>query len=287
MKLIIECNELTDEKREAGDGIILALKDYAVTSRRVYSLEEIKEIRKKTKKEIFISINRNLFNEDIEPLKKILLEIDKIKIQGILFYDLAILQLKKDLNLKVNLVWNQTHMVNNYMTCDYYFSKGVKYALLGKEITLEEIITILNKSKITCMVEVVSKACIAFSKRKLLTNYYHDLGKDGCKELDILEKVSKVDYEVREEQDGTGFYQKEVINGTVIIKELFDNNCQYIIFREDGLEDIFLELLKDTKEYIKGKCKDVNYLNKYNKLGNNTNFFFKKTIYRVKNNEKN
>ena len=30
-------------------------------------------------------------------------------------------------------------MVNNYKTCNYYHSKGVKYALLGKEITLEEI----------------------------------------------------------------------------------------------------------------------------------------------------
>lgn len=287
MKLIVEYSELNKEKLKAVDGIILALKDYAVSSKRVYSLEEIKEIRKKTNKEIFIVINRNLFNKDIEPLKKILLEIDKIKIQGIMFYDLAILQLKRDLNLGVDLVWNQTHMVNNYMTCDYYFDKGVKYALLGKEITLEEIIAILKKSKITCMVEVISKACIAFSKRKLLTNYYHDLGKEGNNKLDILEKVSNVVYEVREERDGTSFYQKEVMNGTVVIRELFENNCQYIIFREDGLEDIFLELINDTKEYISNDCIDDSYLEKYNKLGNNTNFFFKKTIYRVKKNEKN
>ena len=35
-------------------------------------------------------------------------------------------------------------MVNNYKTCNYYHSKGVKYALLGKEITLEEIIEIIK-----------------------------------------------------------------------------------------------------------------------------------------------
>ena len=281
MKLIIEPSTKDDLYLDYVDGIILSLKDYSIGSNVYYDLDEIKEILKNTKKEIFINMNNNIMNNEIEELKTILKELDKLNIKGIFFYDIAILQLKRELKLNIDLIWNQTHMVNNYKTCDYYYSKGVKYALLGKEITLEEILEIINKSKITSMVEVVSIPNIAFSKRLLLTNYYKDLGKDIKYELDIEEKVTNDKYLVKEEDKGTSFFQEKIINGTSIIKELYDNNCEYIIMREFNIDD-FKELIIDTKEYIDNKCKNKEYINKYKKLGDNTNFFFKKTIYKVK-----
>ena len=38
----------------------------------------------------------------------------------------------------------------------------------------------------------------------------------------------------------------------------------------------------DTNEYIENGCMDDTYVDKYKKLGDSTNFFFKKTIYKVK-----
>ncbi len=281
MKLLIEVESKNNLYLDNTDGIILALDEYSVESIVSFSLDEIKEIKKNTNKEIFIKINKNLMNDDIEKVKNILIELDKIGINGVFFYDLAILELKRELNLNLDLVWNQTHMVNNYKTCDYYYSKGVKYALLGKEITLDEIIEIINKSKITSMVEVVSRPSVAFSKRKLITNYYKDLGKNGSNELTIHEKVTDSNYLLREDSNGTSFYLDIITNGTGVIKSLFENNCQYIIMREFGIDN-FNELVIDTKNYINSNCSDSNYIDKYKKLGDSTNFFFKKTIYKVK-----
>ena len=42
--------------------------------------------------EIFINLNKNFFNDEIENLKEVLLELDTLNIKGIFFYDLAILQ---------------------------------------------------------------------------------------------------------------------------------------------------------------------------------------------------
>ena len=281
MKLLIEVSNKNNLYLDICDGIILALDNYSVESVVSFSLDEIKDIRKNTSKEIFIKINKNLMNDDIDVVKNILIELDKIGINGVFFYDLAILELKRELDLSLDLVWNQTHMVNDYKTCDYYYSKGVKYALLGKEITLDEIIEIINKSKITSMVEVVSRPSVAFSKRKLITNYYKDLGKSKSDELIITEKVTNSNYLLREDSNGTSFYLDIITNGTSVIKELFDNNCKYIIMREFGI-DSFEELITDTKEYISDNCVDSNYIDKYKKLGDSTNFFFKKTIYKVK-----
>ena len=281
MKLIIEPCTKDNLYLDIVDGIILSLKDYSVGSNVYYDLEEIIIITNSTNKEIFININNNIMNNEIDSLKEILKELDNINIKGIFFYDIALLQLKKELKLNIDLIWSQTHMVNNYKTCDYYYSKGVKYALLGKEITLKEILEIINKSKITPMVEVVSIPNIAFSKRKLLTNFYNDLNKDINYKIEVEEKVTKEKYLVKEESKGTSFYQNKIMNGTPIIKELYDNNCKYIIVREYGI-DRFKELIIDTMNYIKSKCEDERYVSKYSRLGDNTNFFFKKTIYKVK-----
>lgn len=285
MKILIEpVTKL--EKYENVDGLILALKDYSVQSRNYYTLEEIETIKNNNKDlEIFISMNKNFFNEEIDSLKEMLLEIDKIGITGIFFYDLAVLELKRECNLKTDLVWNSTHMVNNYKTCNYYYEKGVKYASISKEITLEEIKEILKLSNITSMVEVVGIPSVAFSKRKLITNYYKDLNKEAKDTIEVEEKVTKDTYILNEDKNGTSFYLKKIVNGTSIIKDLYEAGTEYIIFRENGIEkELFYSLVKDTKEYIKGDCLGEDYIEKYKELGDFTNFFFKKTIYKVKKN---
>lgn len=282
MKLLVEPMNKENLKFNC-DGLILAIKDYAVESNTYFTLDEIKNISDSFSGEIFVKLNKNLMNDDIPFVKDILVQLDKMNINGVFFYDLAVLELKRELNLNIDLVWNQTHMVNNYKTCNYYYSKGVKYALLGKEITLDEILEIINLSNITSMVEVVSKPSVAFSKRKLVTNYYKDMGIDGSKEIIVNEKVSNLNFDIKEDSNGTVFFLDLITNGTSIIRDLYDNGCSYIIMREYGIDN-FRELVNDTMEYIKDSCSDLSYVLKYKKLGDSTNFFFKKTIYRVKKN---
>ena len=286
MKILIEQSTKNTDLSKYTDGLILSLKNYSSQSYLTYTFEEIEKIVKDNPtKEIFINLNKNFFNDEIESLKEILLKIDKLNVKGIFFYDLAILQLKKECNLKTDLIWSQTYMVNNYKTCNYYHSKGVKYALLSKEITLEEIKEIITKSKIEAMVETVSMPSVAFSKRKLLTNYYHNLNKEAKKNLVVTEKATNEEYQVLEDETGTNFLLNKITNATSIIKELYSCNCPYIILREYGIDhELFKELLIDTQKYIEGKCQDEEYINKYKSLNDFTNFFFKKTIYQVKKN---
>ena len=287
MKILIEQSTKNTDLSKYTDGLILSLKNYSSQSYLTYTFEEIEQlIKDNPDKEIFINLNKNFFNDEIESLKEILLKIDKLNVKGIFFYDLAILQLKKECNLKTDLIWSQTYMVNNYKTCNYYHSKGVKYALLSKEITLEEIKEMITKSKIEAMVETVSMPSVAFSKRKLLTNYYHNLNKEAKKNLVVTEKATNEEYQVLEDETGTNFFLNKITNATSIIKELYSCNCPYIILREYGIDhDLFKELLIDTQKYIESKCQDEEYINKYESLNDFTNFFFKKTIYRVKKND--
>ena len=249
MKLLVEPS---NKEFSYNSDLILGLKNYSNQSIVEFTIEEIEKLSKEH--EVFVKLNKSFSNDEIKDLEEVMKKLDKMNIKGVFFYDLALVQIKRDLNLNLDLIWDESHMVNNYKTCNYYYNLGVKYALLSKEITMDEIEEIMKNTTITPMVEVVSIPSIAFSKRKLLTNYYKDMNK----------KVKN----------------KLVLNGTSIIKKLYELDCKYIIFREYLIEE-FNELVEDTKKYIEGNCLDDNYIEKYKKLGDNMGFFYKKTIYRV------
>ena len=292
MEIIIKpsSNNL-DKYIECGiNNFLLPLKDYAVEYLNYYSLSEIENFINKYKDiNFFVSINKNIFNKDLKNLEQILIKLDQLQVKGIFYYDLAILSIKRRLNLNIDLVWNQTHMVTNYNTCNYYYNLGVKYALISKEITLKEILEIKNKSKITPIVELISFPSVAFSKRSLVTNYYKDLDITKKDRIDILEKVSNDKYLVYENENGTTFIKEELTNGFIFLDELLENNIDYLLLKEDLIEEkMFITIIKylyyyinnyksmsmkERKDFI-GKEKEI--------LGSETLFFDKELIYKVK-----
>ena len=283
MKLLVEvANKNISNYVNSCNALLLGLENFSVLNSITFSLDEIKEIVEKYPKiEVFVKMDKNIFNEEINEVRQVLLELEKMSIYGVFFYDLAILELKQELSLSLDLVWSQTHMVTNSHTCEYYYNQGVRYALLSKEITLDEIVNISKNSSIQTIVEVVSLPSVGYSRRKLIHNYYEDLNEAGTSTLSGLEKITNKKYLVKEEKNGTGFLLDEVLNGTSVISSLYQADIDYILFREEGM-DSFLDLICDTKKYIEGECKDPSYIERYKKLGDNTGFFFKKTIYRVK-----
>ena len=283
MKVLVEvANKKISNYVDCCDALLLGLENFSVLNSVTFSVDEIRKITKDYPDiDVFVKMDKNLFNDEINDVRRVLQELEQMSIRGVFFYDLAILELKQELSLSLDLVWSQTHMVTNYRTCDYYYQQGVQYALLSKEITLDEILAIVKKSSILSIVEVVSLPSVGYSRRKLLSNYYKDLEEDSHSTLSILEKITDKKYLVKEEDAGTGIFLDEVLNGTSVIKPLYEAGVSYILFREEGISS-FMELINDTKNYIDGGCVDTDYVSKYKKLGDSTGFFFKKTIYRVK-----
>lgn len=282
MKILIKPTEKI-EKYQHIDGFILPLKDYSIDYESNYTLEEIIEIRRNTNKEIFIVMNRMIFNQDIINLKEILQKIEALKITGIFFYDLAFLKLKQELNLKTDLVWNAPHMTTNYKTCNYYYDKKVKYAYLSNEITLKEILEIKEKSKIIPMMTLISYPTVATSKRKLITNYHKMHNLENKENLTIEEKITKEKYLVTENKFGTTFKYGKILNNMAALEKLKEVDFPYLILIEDGIShNIFQKILtiidKNRKENIK-----VDEI--YDLIGNNTGFLNKETIYKVKKDE--
>jgi len=288
MKLVLvptNLDNLDKYIKKGCEGFIFGLKNYSINYLGL-TIDEIKFLTDKYKNiEIFVAVNKTIFNHELEDLEQKLIELDKCSIKGVLFYDLGVLSLYKKNNFSYSLGWHQTHMVTNYNTCNYYFDKGVKYGLLASEITCSEMVEIKKKTSMKLFSFVLGYPIMAHSRRRLLTNYYLSQNR---KYDDSLKKINEHDkeYIVIDNNNGTCIYEGDIINGTSYINDLKNSGIEYGIVHGFNIEEGLLEkLVLLTREVIDNNSA-VALDEIKNLIGNNTGFFDKKTIFKVKKDEK-
>ena len=271
---------------EKVDGYVLPLENFSVSYHQYYSLQDIQDFMLlEPDKEFFVVINKPIFNCEVKLLDDILMQLEKFHVSGVFFYDLSILSIAKRLELDILLVWNQTHMVTNYNTINYYFNKGAKGAMLANEITFDEMCGIREHSNSVLFANLIYRPVMSFSRRKLMSNYYNALGvKEQCESTFIHEKITDMDYLVQEEADGTSLFYGNIVNSTCVLDRMRQLGFDYGIVDLSCLDDkVGMECLEAVwmiihevghLEFCLTKIADL--------IGNCTGFLYKKTIYRVK-----
>lgn len=286
MKIAVVPNSINNLERYTkvgAEAFIFGLENYSVHYLGL-SIEQIQNVvRMYPNIEIFISINKTIFNKDLEDLEAKMTLLDTIPIKGVLFYDLGVLSIYKRHKFHYSLGWHQTHMVTNYNTCNYYYNKGVEYGVLASEITIDEMIEIKKKTPMKLFSFMIGHPVMAHSKRHLLTNYYNSINKEYDGKEKLLEEHDRK-YIIKEDENGTCMFEGDIVNGTQFIYQL-NSSVDYGIIYGFYIEQSLLEdIIKLTKEMLEGNSSSKIELEKL--VGNNTGFFNKKTIFKVKKDEK-
>ncbi|MBR1376876.1 MAG: U32 family peptidase [Bacilli bacterium] len=279
-RVLLVPNSIEDitKLKDKVDGFILPIKDLSINYNYYIDIKDIDKILKElNNKDIFISLNKNMHNSDLPKLKDTLLMLENYNIKGIMYYDISIVNYKKELNLKNDIVWNQDHLVTNYSTVNYWYNEGSKYAYLSSEITKNEIIEIKKNIKAKLIANIFGYVPIFTSKRNLVNNYLETFDKEKVSNIYYMYKEG-IKYPLVEEGNGTVAYSGYVLNA---IKEYFDLDLDYYVINSFLIEDIekvvdiFNTLDKDNLE----KC-----YQKLSKLIPNTSegFLYQETIYKVK-----
>lgn len=295
MKLLVSPKEKDLSKRinQGVTSFLVGLTGFCTNCDCTFSLEELKKFRKEYPFiELFLIMNKNLFNQEIPVVEELLTELNSLSIHGIFFYDQAILSIHQRLHLKTPLVWNQTYMVTNYNTCNYYYQQGVEYGVLASEITLDEMLEIQEKSKMKLMATILGYPAMSHSNRKLLSNYFSFIQKEKEKKYyHITEPKKEHPYFLEEDSTGTSIYEGLLLNGTGPLFSLKEAGIAYGILVEKEIDDekldliipMYLEIMK--KDHISDSEKEK-YLQKSITIlkSDYTGFFYRKTIYKVKRN---
>lgn len=285
MKLLVSINDKELSKyMNFTDSFIIGLKDFSINYYEL-NIEEIKELLNEYKNiNLFVSINKNIFNDDLELLEENLIKLSKLNIKGILFYDLSVLSITKRLNLNIDLVYHQTHMVTNYNIVEFYKDLGCKYAYLSTEITEDEMSEICNKTNVNLMALFIGHIIISHSKRKLVSNYYEYIKKDNNNKNNIIKEKNKDNkYYINENDKGTDILTYEILNGTSAFIKL-KNKLEYAVLDNNLIsDDVFIKVLDLYSKNLLNELSDEKLISEVKKIiGDYDGFFYKKTIYKVK-----
>ena len=245
-------------------GVILPITDLSVNRDITFSVEEIKTILNMTSKEICVSMNKIMHNSDLKQLESVLVALNKMNISKIFFYDLAVLNLAKKLEIKKDLVIFQEHLNTSIYSNHFWKKNGVGYAVISNDITKEEMNEIAGEMPL--MLISYGYIPIFYSRRYLITNYLNYIkAKKEKGHYYIKNKSDK--YPIVEEEYGTTIYTKEPIN---LIHEVGHIEVEYLILNSTLIErEVFLSTLDD---YLAKNVDDREYY---------TGFLNHKTIYRV------
>ncbi len=272
---VIKDNNYLEYLNSGLDGLILPLENFSVDYFKYYSISFIKEYKKNTNKLCFVVINKMIFNNELDSLLDILKELEKIAVDGVFFYDLAVLSLVKENSLNLNLIYNATHMVTNSDTINLYYDLGVKGAYLSNEITKDEVLNIRNNTKSDLFILLLGNPVVAMSRRSLLTSYF--INKNKIKEdiITIKEPKSGQEFLVKEDSNGTTFFYNKCLNLSNVYKELVGNNINYGIIEQGNFDNNhYKELINSFVNFDKRKIDEL--------AGHNRGFLYRETIYKVK-----
>lgn len=263
------------------DGVIVGIKDLSINQPAYFTLDEIKkinEIIKNNGKEIFVSLNKNMFNKDLEILEYTLLQLDNLKLNGILYYDIAIVNFKKNLKLVTPLVWNQEHLTTNYLTSNFWYEYGAKYTMLSSEITIDEINEIKENAKAKIMVPIFGYLPMFVSRRHLVKNYLDTFKIKDDSNINYIEKENKT-YAIIDSNDGTIAYSNKCLNG---INETLKLNSDYIVLNSFNINNATFRRVVSMYNIV-NESNVQEFKEEIDKmLDTDTGFLYKETVYEVK-----
>ena len=195
------------------DGFIIGIEGYSETFNHLVKMSELNDICKMLKekdKKIYIMLNKVYFNEQMEELKKVVRSIEKLDINALIFSDMAILNIVREENLNIRLVW-YSKLTTNSSTIKFLERRGVSGFIISPEITLDEQIEISKKVNSPCSIKLFGYNIMATSSRKLITNYfkYCNMGKPKDKKYYFKEKNSDDFYQIVEKDNTQMDYTNE------------------------------------------------------------------------------
>lgn len=281
--MTIPTNDNLSIVSEYSDAVLLGIKDMSTNLPNDYSVDDIKSIIDTySDLEVFVALNKNMHSKDLDVLKKILIELEKLNIAGIFYYDIGVYQIHKELKLTTPLVWSQEHLTTNYATMNYWHEKGVLYTYVSSEITLDEILDINKKTDMKLIVPIFGYLPMFVSKRNLVKNYleYFNLNKDS--KTYSLHKENKY-YPIDNTDMGTVVYSSHILHGLHEFKVLEEAGVSYVTLNSYRIDTLkFEEVLKlyYDRQYEKEEIVENMFPNI------DKGFLYKETVYRVKKNEK-
>lgn len=195
----------------------------------------------------YVVCNGIMHNETLPSLPGYLKLLADAGADAVVFGDPAVLIAMREVGVKLPLHWNAEMTSTNYVTANYWISKGATRVFLARELNFEEVAEIKRNVRAEVQVQVHGMTNIYHSRRTLLTNYWEHQGRQADGErLDADRQLFLIEEERKEEKHPV----YEDANGTHVMSA--DDVCMLESLHElmeAGIDSFRIECLLQTPEY--------------------------------------
>lgn len=227
------------------DAVFIGGKEFSLRSLASnFSLEDIKEAVEFSHahgSKVHVTTNIVMHEENLEGLEDYLKALDKIGIDAIIAADPHIILTAKRLGCRFETHVSTQMSTMNSEAVNFWADLGVERAVLAREVTYEQLTSIIEKSKIDIEYFIHGAMCINISGRCMLSNYYsrRDANRGGCS------------------QSCRWFYELEDENGNAISDTPFTmSSCDLASINEiPKLIEAGVDSFK-----IEGRMKSIHYI---------------------------
>lgn len=298
MKLVVHLNS----RKFINDFIEIGIKNFIVgtkyfSCRQALSLDyqELKDLNEQLKdKKLWVLVNALIEEHNLDELVDHLAKLDEIKIAGILFQDFSVLQICKENNYNFEMIYSPDTLNTNQATLNYLKTLGINSAFLAREIPLDEKMMIAKNTDLKTMVQVHGVEYMAYSKRKLLSNYFKETGIDHGVLIDdnLTIQANAVDYRCHIYEDKFGCHvlsEKQLCTLDILSNfSCFD----YLYFESLFIDDLkVVEIVSLYQEAINSISKETygkvskELISVLHQIENNVeyhhSFMFDATVYKI------
>lgn len=298
MELVVHLNS----RKFINDFIEIGIKNFIVgtkyfSCRQALSLDyqELKDLNEQLKdKKLWVLVNALIEEHNLDELVDHLAKLGEIKIAGILFQDFSVLQICKENNYNFEMIYSPDTLNTNQATLNYLKTLGINSAFLAREIPLDEKMMIAKNTDLKTMVQVHGVEYMAYSKRKLLSNYFKETGIDHGVLIDdnLTIQANAVDYRCHIYEDKFGCHvlsEKQLCTLDILSNfSCFD----YLYFESLFIDDLkVVEIVSLYQEAINSISKETygkvskELISMLHQIENNVeyhhSFMFDATVYKI------
>lgn len=242
--------EVIEYAKAGADAVIVGDRRFALRMPGQLTDEQVGELIRVAHEQgirAYVSVHNVMSNDQLNDLTQYLHRLAEWKADAISFGDPAVWMICQEEKLELPLHWNAEMTVTNVNTMNYWFEKGVKRAVLARELNLQEIQDIKANTKMEVEVQIHGMTNIYHSKRHLVTSYMQHLNRDPNNESYGPEQgLYLVEHERRNLK--LPIYEDE--NGTHIMSA--DDICMLEVLDEllpTGVDSYKIEGLLKSLEY--------------------------------------
>ncbi|HHV38179.1 MAG TPA: U32 family peptidase [Tepidimicrobium sp.] len=187
-----------------------------------FTLEEMKEgvdFAHERNKKVYVTMNIVPHDEDLEGLEDYVKDLYDMNVDGVIVSDPGIYSIVNRTVPKLPIHISTQASITNYETIMFWYELGIRRIVLARELSLEEIRSIINRIPEDLEIEtfVHGAMCISYSGRCLLSNYMagRDANRGECahpcrwKYNLVEEKRPGEYYPVYEDEKGTFIFNSK------------------------------------------------------------------------------